>query len=132
MWLRALAVWLAIIVAESVHGVLRQALLAPALGDLRARQLSVATGALLILAIATACSRWLRAEAPRAQLAVGALWVALTVGFELALGRLALHYDWARLTQDYDPRRGGFLALGMIVLALAPRIGASLRSRVGS
>ena len=127
MGLRALVVWLAIIAAESLHGALREAFLAPALGDLRTRQLSVATGALLILAIATACSRWLRAEAPRAQLAVGALWVALTIAFELTLGRRVLHYDWARLTQDYDPRRGGFLALGMTVLALAPWLAARLR-----
>lgn len=126
---RALAVWLAIVAAESAHGVLRQLWLAPRLGDLRARQLSVATGALLILAIATASARWLRAETARAQLAVGALWVALTVAFELALGRLVLQYDWARITEDYDPRRGGFLALGMVVLALAPRIGAALRRR---
>ncbi len=129
MTARALGVWLAIIAAESVHGVLRQLYLAPRVGDLRARQLSVATGALLIVAIATASARWLRAETPRAQHAIGALWVALTIAFEVALGRLVFHYDWARIGQDYDPRRGGLLALGMVVLALAPRIGSALRAR---
>lgn len=128
MWLRALAVWLAIIAAEATLGTLRQLFVAPALGDVRARQLGVPLGALAILAIATACARWLRAEGRRAQLAVGALWVALTVAFEVGLGRLVFDYDWARIAEDYDPRRGGFLALGMGVLALAPWIGARLRA----
>jgi hypothetical protein len=127
MWRRALALWLAIIAAESVHGALREWLLRPALGDLRARQLSVTTGALVILAVAALGSRWLAARSVRAQLRVGAAWVALTIAFEVALGRLVLGYGWSRITEDYDPRRGGLLALGMIVLALAPWIAARLR-----
>lgn len=127
MWRRALALWLAIITAESVHGALREWLLRPALGDLRARQLSVITGALVILAVAALGSRWLAARSVRAQLRVGAAWVSLTIAFEVALGRLVLGYGWSRITEDYDPRRGGFLALGMIVLALAPWIAARLR-----
>ncbi|MBM4384753.1 MAG: hypothetical protein FJ091_15480 [Deltaproteobacteria bacterium] len=127
MWRRALALWLAIIAAESAHGTLREWLLRPALGDLRARQLSVVTGALVILAVATLGSRWLAARRAREQLQVGASWVALTIAFEVALGRLVLGYEWQRITEDYDPRRGGYLALGMLVLALAPWIAARLR-----
>jgi len=38
MWPRALAVWLLIVVAESIHGTLRQLFLAPLIGDLPAWQ----------------------------------------------------------------------------------------------
>ena len=41
MWPRAFAVWLLIVVAESVHGTLRQLVLAPLIGDLPARQWGV-------------------------------------------------------------------------------------------
>jgi len=45
MWLRGLLVWLLIAAAETVHGILRVLLLQPYLGDLRARQLALVTGA---------------------------------------------------------------------------------------
>jgi hypothetical protein len=48
-WLRVLAVWVLLRSAEVVHGVARTLLLAPAGGDVRARQLAVFSGSLLIL-----------------------------------------------------------------------------------
>jgi hypothetical protein len=125
--LRAFAVWLVIIAAESVHGTLRELLLRPYVGDLRARQLAMITGMLLILGVACAFIRWLRAETTRALLLVGLLWVALTIAFEFALGRFVLGYSWGRMTEDYDITRGGFLSLGMVFLLLSPLIAARLR-----
>jgi hypothetical protein len=43
--LKAFAVWLLIVVGESVNGTLRMLLLAPRVGDFRARQFGVFTGA---------------------------------------------------------------------------------------
>jgi hypothetical protein len=56
---RALAVWLLIILAESVHGTLRTLLLVPVVGDFPARQISVFTGAVIIFAIAWFTHRWM-------------------------------------------------------------------------
>jgi hypothetical protein len=58
---------------------------------------------------------------------VGVLWVALTLAFEVSLGRLVLGYSWDRVLEDYDPTRGGFLSLGMLVLLLSPQIAAKAR-----
>lgn len=124
---RALVVWLAIVAVESLHGVARELWIAPLVGDLRARQLAVLTGSALVVAVATACSRWLGARRGTELAAVGVAWVASTIAFELALGRLVLGLPWERLTEDYDPRRGGLLAFGMLVLALAPWLGTRLR-----
>ena len=54
-WPRALVTWLAIIVAESLHGTLRQLFLTPIVGDLPARQIGVFIGAAAIL-YASNCS----------------------------------------------------------------------------
>jgi hypothetical protein len=123
---RVLLAWLLIIAAESVHGTLRQFLLAPVAGDLRARQIGVVTGALIVFAIACALIRWLRVEGRRALLATGALWVMLTVLFEAGLGR-ALGYDWSRILADYRPQEGGFMALGLAVMLVSPLAAARLR-----
>jgi hypothetical protein len=124
---RALVVWVLIIAAESVHGVLRGLFLVPVVGDLPARQIGVLVGSAIILAIAWLVSRWLGARSLREQLAVGALWVALTVCFEFALGRV-LGFATDRIVEDYDPSRGGFMLLGLAVMLIAPALAARLRS----
>jgi len=130
LWLRALAVWLVIILAESIHGTLRQLFLAPVIGDFRARQVAVFTGALLICVITWLFGRWLRAPTRRSLVGVGMMWVALTVVFEISLGR-ALGYDWSRLLADYDLPHGGLMGLGLLAMLLAPLLVARLRSPAG-
>jgi hypothetical protein len=125
--LRGAAVWLVIIAVEVVHGIARTLTLAPIVGDFRARQIAVFTGSALILAIAWLFIRWVRPARLGDALAVGALWLGLTVIFEVAFGRLVVHASWSRLASDYDLRRGGLLPVGLVVETLAPAIAARLR-----
>ncbi|GGX85211.1 hypothetical protein [Vogesella alkaliphila] len=118
-WWRVLVVWGLIVLAETLQGMLRQLWLVPWLGELPARQLGVVSGALLILLITWATRRWLRLRTPAQQLQAGALWLLLMLLFEFGLGTL-LGYPPERLLADYDPRTGGYLGLGMLVLLLAP------------
>lgn len=121
IWARAFVVWLTVMTAEVVHGVLRTLFLVPLVGDFRARQLGVLTGSVLILAIAFLCAGWIRAR-PGERLAVGAIWVCLTLAFEVVLGRLLLGYPWERLWSDYDVLRGGLMPFGLLVMGLAPAV----------
>lgn len=123
---RAVAVWFVIIGAETIHGIARTLWLAPLVGDFRARQIAVFTGSAIILAITVVFIRWIGSRTRRAALAIGGLWLVLTLAFEIGLGR-ATGASWDRITEDYDPRRGGLLAIGMLVLVLAPLIAARLR-----
>jgi hypothetical protein len=68
--LRAFAVWLVMMAAETAHGVLRGLLLVPLVGDLPARQVGVLIGSLLILGIAWLFIRWVRAGTTARLLAV--------------------------------------------------------------
>jgi len=61
------------------------------------------------------------------RLAVGLVWVVLTVGVELLLGCWVLDHSWERILSDYDLRRGGLLPVGLAALALSPFIAAGLR-----
>ena len=128
MWARALAVWALIAMTESVHGTLRQLFLAPLLDDFRARQVSVFTGSILIFLIALLLIRWIGATRTRTLLAVGLLWLVLTLIFEVSLGRV-LGIDWRRILADYDVRHGGLMLVGMVVLLLAPLAAARLKER---
>jgi hypothetical protein len=128
--LRAFAVWLMLMAAEVIHGILRGLLLVPVVGDFRARQVGVFIGSLIILALTFLFVRWIRAGSIIRFLAVGILWLVLTILFEFALGCLVLGLPWERITQDYDLPRGGLMPLGLLVLALSPLLMAWLRGKV--
>jgi hypothetical protein len=125
---RALGVWLVIIAAETIHGVLRQILLVPLVGDLRARQIGVLIGSLLIFAVACWLGRSIGARTAKGQLTVGAGWVVLTVAFELGLGAL-LGLTRERMLADYDPRAGGFMLFGLVFMWLSLWLAARVRQR---
>lgn len=116
----ALAAWLVIAAAESVHGTLRSLLAAPLVGDFAARQMAVCTGSLIVLAIAYLFRDRIRAGALGECLAVGLIWVVLTVGFEIAVGRFVMRLDWDRILSDYDVAHGGLMPIGLLVMILSP------------
>ena len=128
-WFRALLAWLVIIVAESVHGTLRTLYLAPAIGDFPARRVGVFIGTALVFVIALAFTRWIGAQSRGQLLEIGALWVALTVAFEVGLGRAVLHFDWARILADYDLSRGGLMGFGLLAMFFMPLLAARIRGR---
>jgi hypothetical protein len=128
-WLRGIAVWVLIIVVESVHGTLRQLFLAPVLGDFQARRVAVFTGIALVFLVAVLTVRWLAARGSVELLKVGALWVALTIAFEVMLGRIVLRYDWSRILEDYDLSRGGLMGLGLFAMLFTPLVAARARSQ---
>lgn len=125
-WSRALLAWLLIVLAETVHGILRQLLLAPAIGDLPARQLGVFVGSAIIFAVAWLTIRWIGARRVREQFAIGAVWVALILAFEISLG-LALGYSRERMLSDYDLANGGWMGFGLLFLLCAPWLAARAR-----
>src|SRR5215204_5905708 len=125
--LRAFAVWLVIMAVESAHGTLRELFLAPLVGNFRARQVAVFTGSFLILGVACLCVRWIRAGSTGRLLAVGLLWLFMTLLFEFGLGLFVLGYSWERVASDYDLSRGGLMPFGLAVLTLAPLMAARLR-----
>ena len=127
-WTRAIAVWMLMVVAESIHGTLRRLFIAPVIGDMRARQAGVVVGSALILLISWLTARWLGAKTLRDQLQVGALWLVLMVIFEFSLGR-ALGYTRERMLSDYNLAQGGLMGFGLIFLLFAPALGAKLRNR---
>ena len=125
--LRGLVVWLCIISVEVCHGIARTVFLAPVVGDFRARQIAVFTGSLLILIIATSFIRWIRPDSARQAVAVGTVWLLLTLAFEIGFGRYVAQASWSRIASDYNMLRGGLLPIGLCVLTAAPLIAAKVR-----
>ncbi len=126
-WSRGAVVWLGLVVAETLHGIARTLLLAPHVGDLRARQIAVFSGSALILAIAYATVRWIGARSTRELLTLGLAWLAGMLTFEITFGRWVANQPWERILADYDLMHGGLLPIGMMILALSPLIAGRVR-----
>ena len=124
---RVVGIWLTLIVLESIHGIIRRLFLEPHIGDVRARQLSVFTGAVLIALVFRLTITWLGPQPASRWWQFGVLWLALTLAFEIGLGRAA-GLSWDRIASDFDLRRGGLLGIGMLVILVAPRV---LAERLG-
>jgi len=84
----------------------------------------VFTGSALILLITWFTLPWLNVSTTADCLTIGALWLILMLGLEIAFGRLIFRVSWKRLGADFDFRQGGLLSLGVLVLFLAPFLAA--------
>jgi len=69
---------------------------------------------------------WIRPRTARQVTLIGVMWVVLTLGFEIGVGRL-LGASWERILSDFNLLRGGLLGIGLLIMAFSPRITASLR-----
>ena len=125
-WLRASLVWMLMMLAETGHGMVREVFIAPVIGGLRARQIGVLVGCIIIFVIAWLTARWMAAGTRRQQFSVGAFWVLLTLIFEFALGR-ATGMSWTRILSDYNPAHGGFMLPGLAFMFITPWLTRKLR-----
>jgi hypothetical protein len=130
MLLRAVLVWVLIAGCEVLHGALRIKLLNRQVGDRRARQIGVCTGSLLNFLLTWLTLPWLGASTESELLWIGGLWFGLMMAFDLGFGRVVFRLTWARMARDFDPRAGGWLAFGMVMLFLSPLLAGALELTV--
>lgn len=83
--------------------------------------MSVLTGSVLIVLVFWFTLKRLGPQPRRRWWTLGFLWLTLTLTFEIGLGR-ATGVSWDRIASDFDPRRGGLLGLGMLVILVSPRV----------
>ena len=127
--LRALAVLLIIIFAESIHGTLRQLFLMPLVGDFTARQISFFIAVLLIFFITYLFIRWINALTVKSLFGIGLMWLILMTAFEFGLGIFVMDYSWARMFEDYHLSRGGLMVFGLLFMFFSPWLATKLHDK---
>ena len=113
--------------AETLHGTFRILVLVPVMGDLRARQVSVFAGALLIFGFTLLFIKWINPRAIRSCLLIGAMWVLLTIVFEVVLGLFVFNMPWQRIAEEYDLLNGGLMPIGLLLMFFTPLVTAKWR-----
>lgn len=127
-WLlvKGVAVWCVILALAFANAGLREVILIPRFGNVRSLTASGVILSLLVLLVAYVSLPWMGAIRTRELLTIGLSWFALTLVFDLLLGRA----QGERLRQQLDAylfKRGNLWPVVLLVTASAPYLAAKLR-----
>ena len=112
--------WFPMVLIAVANGALREAWLVPRLGEHAARQVStLILIALFAIYIGSVLHRWPIASSAQA-IAVGALWLFLTLAFEFALGRFVSGLSSEEIIEEYNLAAGRLWVLVPIWVAASP------------
>jgi hypothetical protein len=128
---RHVAAWLLVMVMAIVNGTIRDFTYGRWLGERLAHSLSVIPLLIGILAVAIGLARRWPLPSPEATAGVGAIWLALTLGFEFGLGTAAGRPMGALLAQ-YDFVHGNLWPLVPLSMAVAPALARRWIGSTGS
>ena len=124
--LKAMVIWVVILVLAIANGALRESVLIPGLGTPAALVLSGLLLSCVIIAVAYLSLPWLQIRRPVQFWAVGLGWLALTLVFEFSFG-LWQGKSWSELLEAYTFKGGNVWPVVLVVTAVAPFVAAKLR-----
>ena len=127
---RHLLGWLALPAAAVANGVLRDTTYGKRHGPTAAHSLAVAPLATFVLAWAALLQRRWPLPGRGAALRVGALWLAFTLAFEVAMGA-ARKVPARDMAAEYDVRRGNLWPLVPLAVAAAPLLAWRRSAKAG-
>jgi len=117
---RYVLAWVAMLGIAIANGALRQTTFGKVLPELRAHQLSTLIGAVVIGAfIWVVIQRW-PPSSSREAIAIGLVWVSLTVAFEFFMGLVLLQRPLTQVLADYNVFAGRVWVLFLLWLTVAP------------
>ena len=119
--------WLGLVVLGIVNGLIRNMVYAKFLGELFAHQVSTVILIVLIGLYTWVLSGWWKIQSAGQAVAIGLIWLALTVVFEFLFGHYVVGHPWSRLLHDYDIRQGRVWVLVLIWTAVVPYVMYRLR-----
>lgn len=118
--LKFVLAWLPMILIAIANGALREFSYGKQVSELRAHQLSTLSAlAFFSIYIGIVLRVW-RPESAGQALAIGFIWLILTVAFEFLFGHYVSGFRWSRLLHDYNPWAGRVWLLIPLWIATAP------------
>ena len=114
--------WFPLILIGVANGVLRETTYGKRMSELRAHQLSSLIGVVLFYGAFRLILQAYPTTSAAHALAVGAVWLLMTVAFEFGFGRWAAGHSWRRLLHDYDLTAGRVWGLVVLAIFLAPLV----------
>ena len=122
MILRYVAAWLLMPIIGIVNGTIRQYGYSNSLGELRAHQVSTLTGIMLFGLYVWALTLLWKIRSSAEAIAIGLIWLILTIAFEFLFGHYVMKHPWSRLLHDYNIFEGRLWVLVLVWITVAPYV----------
>jgi hypothetical protein len=119
MWKYIIA-WIPMVPIAILNGALRQYGYARYMSELSAHQLSSVTAIILFGLYIWYLLRFFRPTSTSQALAIGLVWLLMTVVFEFIFGHYVMGHPWSRLFHDYNLMDGRLWLLVLAWTTLAP------------
>ena len=122
MILKYSAAWLLMPIIGIINGTIRQYGYTKALGELRAHQVSTLTGIVLFGLYIWALTLLWKIRSSAEAIAIGLIWLTLTIAFEFLFGHYVMKHPWSRLLHDYNIFEGRLWVLVLVWITAAPYV----------
>ena len=125
--LKATGIWLLIVIAAIINGVLREKLIAPMVGVETALSISGITLSIMIFLFSLMSVSFLGALETKTYLFVGIFCPLLTLSFEFLFGHYVVGKSWNDIMRVFNIQKGDLFAVVLFVTAISPWVSAKIR-----
>jgi hypothetical protein len=122
MILRYILAWVPMIAIGIANGVIRETTYGKHLSELRAHQVSTLIGICLFGVYVWGLTRFWRLESFGEAVAIGFIWLGLTIAFEFLFGRYVAGHSWNQLFRDYNLLAGRVWLVILIWITISPAV----------
>jgi hypothetical protein len=130
MFTRATITWLLCIPVAIGNAAVRESVVKPELGELRAHQVSSLTGSAAMFTVIFLMYRnHVQSMTNRQLWTLGFGWVTATIAFEFGAGHYLFGNSWQKLFADYNLFNGRIWSLVLTTLLVAPTLTKKLSGR---
>lgn len=129
---RCLATWLVMLLVAVANGAVRDFTYGRVVSELTAHQVSTAIGIALLGIVMWRFVRRYPPASARAAIAIGLLWMLLTVAFEFLFFHYAGGRSWGELLANYDVSKGRVWVVVLAWVAVAPYVFFRVRTKRAS
>lgn len=119
MWKYVLA-WFPMVAIAIANGALRESWYGQHLRELTAHQISTLTAVVLFGAYIWFVVQFWSPTSKAQAIAIGLLWLVMTIAFEFLFGHFVAGHTWERLLHDYNLLAGRVWPLVLVWVAVAP------------
>ena len=125
--LKYILAWFPMVVIAIANGLLRESWYGKHVSELAAHQISSLIGIILFGVYIWLVVRFWRPASPGQAIAIGLLWLVMTIAFELLFGHYVAGHSWQHLFHDYNLLAERIWLLVLLWVAVAPYLFHRLR-----
>jgi hypothetical protein len=125
--MKAVGIWLVMLCAAMVNGVLREKILTPRLGIQVALPLSGLLLSALVFGITLFFIPFIGQVETSIYVCIGFMWVFMTLTFEIGLGHYVGGKPWTDVFQVFNLRKGDLFSLALVISMISPWLAAKIR-----